>query len=261
MRYLFLCFTLLCFGCSAASPERVRTFQDALSAYEAGDYRQSAMLYEQLIEEGVRSGTVYYNLGNAWARADDPVRAVAAYYLARQYIPSDPRLNANLRAVLTSNGGTPPVNNSFVAYLFFWQDWIGYDTKIWLSLALAALTFVGGILCLFVSKRQRPCRRTTIALTLCTAISLASVGYDCYRFEAVERVIVTTDAMPRKGNSEQYEPAFVSSIPFGSLAVVLDERSGWYSLRFPNGQEGWLPHSQTFRIRSAVPGGESSSVR
>ena len=250
MRCLFLCFTLLCLGCSAAPTDGIQTFQNALSAYEAEDYRQSAMLYEQLIEQGVRSGTVYYNLGNAWARADEPVRAVAAYYIARQYIPSDPRLNANLRAVLTSNGGTPPPSdNAFVAYLFFWQDWVGYNTKIWGSIALAALTFAGGVLCLFPAKNRRLCRRATIGLTVFTAIALASVGYDWYRFEAVERIIVTTDVMPRKGNSEQYEPAFISPIPFGTLAEVLDERNGWYSLRFPNGQEGWLPHSQTFRLQ------------
>jgi SH3-like domain-containing protein len=54
--------------------------------------------------------------------------------------------------------------------------------------------------------------------------------------------------LPRKGNSEQYEPAFVSPVPFGTPAVVLDERNGWYFLRFSNGQEGWLLESQTFRM-------------
>jgi len=234
-------------------PEKVRTFQDALAAYEAGEYRQSAMLYEQLIEQGVRSGTVYYNLGNAWARADEPVRAVVAYYLAKRYIPNDPHLRANLRTVLVNNGGTPPPSDSsLVAYLFFWQDWIGYHTKIWASVVLTALAVLGGVLCLFQVPRARGLRsptRITIGLAVLTTIALASVGYDWYRFEVVERIIVTEDALPRRGNSERYEPVFVSPIPFGTLAVILDERSGWYALRFPNGQEGWLPHSQTFRLR------------
>ena len=229
-------------------PEKVQIFQNALSAYEAGEYRQSAALYEQLINQGVRSGTVYYNLGNAWSRADEPVRAVAAYYLAKRYIPNDPHLNANLRAVLTNNGGTPPPSErSLVASLFFWQDGIGYHTKIWGSVLLVVLTFAGGVLCLH--QRSKGLRRGTIALTVFTAIALVSVGYDWYRFEGIERIIVTMNALPRKGNSEHYEPAFVSPIPFGTLAVILDERSGWYSLRFPNGQAGWLPRSQTFPLK------------
>ena len=251
MRYFFLCFTLLCVGCNVVPPERIQIFQDAISAYEAGEYRQSAALYEQLVEQGVRSGTVYYNLGNAWAKTDEPVRAVAAYYLAQRYIPNDPRLNANLRAVLASNGGAPPSSEtSLVAYLFFWQDWVGINAKIWGSIVFAVLTFLGGVSCGLPGGSRRPAlMRTTIFVTILTAIALASTGYDWYRFEAVERIIVTTNAMPRKGNSEQYEPAFVSPIPFGTLAVILDERNGWYSLRFSNGQEGWLPYSQTFRLR------------
>jgi len=237
----------------------MQTFHNAQSAFDAGDFRLSATLYQQLLDQGVRSGTVYYNLGNAWVKADEPVRAVAAYYLAKRYIPGDPHLNANLRTVLTSHGGAPlPSESSLVGSLFFWQDWIGYDTKIWLSLALVALTFLGSVLCLFrQSSRERSgispllkmTRRLTICLTILTAIALASVGYDWYRFEGIEQVIVTADALPRKGNSEQYEPAFVSPIPFGTPAVVLDERSGWYLLRFPSDLDGWLPQSQTFRLR------------
>lgn len=247
IRLFFLCCLLICFGCGAVPTEPLRTFQDALSAYEAGEYRQSAALYEQLLDQGVRSGAVYYNLGNAWARADEPVRAIAAYYLAKRYIPNDPHLNANLRAVLMSNGGTLPSESPLIESLFFWQNWIGCTAKIWGSLTLAALTLLGGVFCLF--RRSKWLKRETIGAAILTVIAVSSVGYDWYRFECVERIIVTVDALPRKGNSEQYEPAFVSPIPFGTLAVVLDERSGWYVLRFPNGQEGWLPHSQTFRFQ------------
>ena len=259
MRYFSFCMlpfyflVLLCFGCSAVPADKVHTFQEALSAYESGNYRQAAALYEQLIGQGIRSGAVYYNLGNAWARADEPVRAVAAYYLAKRYIPGDPHLNANLRVVLTSNGGIPPsAETSLIGLLFFWQNWMGYHTKLWSSAVLAALTFCGGLLCLFSTQgNQRLCRRSTkitITAAALTAIALASAGYDWYRFEGTEQIIVTESVVPRKGNSEQYEPAFVSPIPFGTLAVILDERSGWYALRFPNGQEGWLPQSQTWRL-------------
>ena len=247
-RQFFLGFSLICFGCSTVPSEHLKTFQQAQSAFDAGDYLQSATLYEHLLDQGVRSGAVYYNLGNAWAKADEPVRAVAAYYLAKRYIPSDPHLHANLRTVLISNGGTlPPPESSLADSLFFWQNWLGYSTKIWLSLVLAALTFLGYILCLF--RQSKWLKRCSMGLAFLAVIALASVGYDWYRFEGVERVIVTTDALPRKGNSEQYEPAFVSSIPFGTPAVVLDERSGWYSLRFPSGQDGWLPQSQTLHLR------------
>ena len=248
VRGFILCLPLFCFGCSAMPPEYLQTFQEAQAAFDAENYRQAATLYEQLIDQGVQSGAVYYNLGNAWAKAEEPVRAVAAYYLARRYIPNDPHLNANLQAVLTSNGGImPSPESSLTGWIFFWQNWIGSPAKIWGSVLLAVLTFLSGVLYLY--RRYQRFRRFLIGSAMLTAIAFASVGYDWYRFEYVERIIVTMNAQPRKGNSEQYEPVFAAPIPFGTLAVVLDERSDWYLLRFPDGQEGWLPHGQTFRLK------------
>ena len=250
VRWIFLALSFVCVGCTTVLPEHLRTFQDAQSAFEAGEYRQSAALYEQLLEQGVQSGAVYYNLGNAWTKADEPVRAIVAYYHAKRYIPNDPHLNANLQTVLTNNGGTmPSPENSFVDLLFFWQNRVGLHVKIWSSLALMGLTFLGGVLCLF--RQSKRLKRFVLGSAIFLVIALTSVGYDWYRFEGIEQVMVTTNVFPRKGNSEQYEPAYVAPIPFGTLAVVLDERGDWLFLRFASGQVGWLPRSQTFRLYTA----------
>ena len=254
-RWFFLCFSLICSGCNTVPPEQLQTFQDAQSAFDAEDYPLSVALYQRMLDEGVRSGAVYFNLGNAYARAHEPVRAVASYYLAKRYIPGDTHLNANMRTVLLEHGGTlPPSDDSIIDSFFFWQASVSSLTKIWVSLALTALTFFGGLFCLFrYSFRQSFLQspwlpRSTVVSAILAAIALASAGYDWYRFDKVERVIVMMHALPRKGNSEQYEQAFVSPVPFGTLAVIQDERNEWYSLRFPGGQEGWLPASQAFRI-------------
>lgn len=245
--WFFLCFSLMCFGCSRMPPEHWQLFQDAQSAFDAGEYQKAAALYEQLLDQEGGSGTIYYNLGNAWARADEPVRAIAAYYRAKRYAPNDPHLNANLSVVLTSNGGTiPPSESSYVSFLFFWQNWVGYHTKIWCSLVLTALTFFGGVLYLYRSSKRL--KRYLTGAAVLTAIALASAGYDWYRFENIKYIVVTTNVLPRKGNSEQYELALITPISFGTPAAILDERSGWYFLRFPNGLEGWLPRSQTFPL-------------
>lgn len=247
-RWFLLYFLLICVGCGTVVSKHLRTFQDAQSAFDAEDYPLSISLYQRLLEEGIRTGTVYYNLGNAYVKAGDSVRAVAAYYFAKRYIPNDPHLNANLLAVLSENGGTlQPAKSSIIHSLFFWQDSVGYHVKIWSSLLLTISAFLNGMLYLF--RQSRWIKRSLTVLAILSAIAFASVGYDWYRFEGVEQAIVMKDAVPRKGNSEQYEPAFVAPMPFGTLAVILDERSGWYLMRFPSGQEGWLPQSQTFKIQ------------
>ena len=77
----------------------------ALEVFDAAktpaDYRESADLLESLLADGFRNGAVYYNLGNAYFRAGEYGRAIAAYRKAKPYRPRDPYLEANLRQALS----------------------------------------------------------------------------------------------------------------------------------------------------------------
>src|ERR1700678_3289368 len=89
----------------AAGPgTRERTFVHALEVFDAAkapdDYRESAALLESLLADGFKNGAVFYNLGNAYFRAGEYGRSIAAYRKAKPYRPRDPYLEANLRQVL-----------------------------------------------------------------------------------------------------------------------------------------------------------------
>jgi len=75
-------------GALAAEPgSRERTFVRALEVFDAaktsGDYRESAALLESLLADGLQSGAVYYNPGNAYFRAGEYGRSIAAYRQAK----------------------------------------------------------------------------------------------------------------------------------------------------------------------------------
>ena len=75
---------------------------------DPGDYRESAALLESLLADGFRNGAVYYNLGNAYFRAGEYGRSIAAYRKAKPYRPRDPYLEANLRQALSVAPGRLP---------------------------------------------------------------------------------------------------------------------------------------------------------
>src|SRR5262249_36809000 len=82
-------------GAVAAEPgTRERTFLHALEVFDAAkaaaDYRESAALLESLLTDGFKNGAVYYNLGNAYFRAGEYGRAIAAYRKAKAFRPRDP---------------------------------------------------------------------------------------------------------------------------------------------------------------------------
>ena len=255
---LRLCFLLLSLfvcmnGVVASNGDIDRLFVESQTAFEQADaipaadkvtktaaFRRVAALYQRIIDQGVRSGVVYYNLGNALVQAEEPGQAVAAYLTAKRYLPLDPYVEANLRSVVGSEATLP---TPMIEHVFFWQNWVGYPQKFYVATILCVLTVLSGAALLFWPQRRT--RRITLILLVVAAIASLSAVYDWYRFEYLQYAVVAVDpATPRKGNSLQYEPAFTKPLPLGSLGVVIDQRGGWLLLRFDAAQEGWLPKDQ-----------------
>ena len=252
LRFLpFLLLLLLPGKLTASSVDRL--FTEAQAAFERADalppadkaaktetFRRAASLYQEIVDQGVRSGMLYYNLGNAQVRAGDPGRAVAAYLTAKRYLPLDPYLEANLRSVIGSEGkqSTP-----MIELIFFWQNLLGYPQKFRWATTLAVLTVLSAAALLFLPHRRT--RQVTLLLLALTIVASMSAVYDWYRFDFLRHGVVAVEqAIPRKGNSLQYEPAFTAPLPLGSFGVVTDQRGDWLQLRFDANREGWLPKEQ-----------------
>ena len=100
---------------------RERTFLRALEVFDAAktpqEYGESAALLDSLLADGFRNGAVYYNLGNAYFRAGEYGRAIAAYRKAKAYRPRDPYLEANLRQALSVAPGAASLPPGAVWYM------------------------------------------------------------------------------------------------------------------------------------------------
>jgi hypothetical protein len=244
---------VLVVGCSASPDEHtIQMFLEAQDTFEKAEklsaenqpeeFHRVATMFQSVIDQGIQSGPIYYNLGNAWLRAEEPGRALAAYHLAQRYLPLDPYIASNKQIAL-GNNATPEPITPIIEYVFFWQNSIGCREKVLCSVLLAVVTFISGVFYLFV--RYRWLRRFVTVLLVFTIIAVCSTGYDWYRFEWIQHAVIAVEkAEPRKGNSEQYEPLFTTPVPFGTTVIILDERNDWIRLRFSSGQDGWLPKNQ-----------------
>jgi hypothetical protein len=222
------------------------------TAEQSAEFKRVAIMYQGLLDKGIRSGQLYYNQGNAWFYAGERGRAIVAYRLALRYLPRDAKIQANLRVAGGGNinaaedadlsGGRV----SIIEYLFFWQNWFGVHQKVFYSGLLSFFLFVVGLVVLFIRRGYyRFFRRFAIFLLVVTLISLISTAYDWYRFECFSYAVISVeDAQPRKGNSDQYDKAFTRPVPLGTNATVIGDRGEWLHLRFGSMQEGWLPKSQ-----------------
>ena len=129
---------------------RQRTFIRALEVFDAAktpaDYRKSAALLESLLSDGFRNGAVYYNLGNAYFRAGEYGRSIAAYRKAKIYRPRDPYLEANLRQALSvAPGRLPEPPLPWWRHVLFWDAWLSFPEKAYASFAGYLLVRRGGV--------------------------------------------------------------------------------------------------------------------
>ena len=154
------------------------------------DFRKVAAKYREILDSGVTSGAVLYNLGNTWMNAGRPGRAIAAYRQAQRYRPNDPFLEANLRYAIGRDGSTD-ARRPIVEHVFFWQNWLGYSAKFYLVAAGAIVSFLFGALAIFVHRRLFA--RLAVAGLVVTGLLIFSAAYDWYRFDYVVHGVVDRD--------------------------------------------------------------------
>jgi len=89
--FLFVCG----YAMSAYATDVDDTFFRANNAYQQENYETAIDLYEMIIDQGVVSGAVYYNVGNAYFRTGKIGKAIVQYERAKKIMPQDEDLFAN----------------------------------------------------------------------------------------------------------------------------------------------------------------------
>ncbi|MDQ6624878.1 MAG: tetratricopeptide repeat protein, partial [Verrucomicrobiota bacterium] len=84
---------------SSASAQQSDGFAKGNEEYAAGKFREAIELYDGVVRDGQLSAALFYNLGNAWYRAEDLGRAILNYERALALQPRHPEALANLRLV------------------------------------------------------------------------------------------------------------------------------------------------------------------
>ena len=98
-------------------------FVNANTGYETGRYPEAIRLYQQLRDQGLENGHLYYNLGNAYLRNGELGLAIASYRRSLSFLPRDQDARANLEFARKSakDALAPPEPSGVLRTLFFWH--------------------------------------------------------------------------------------------------------------------------------------------
>jgi len=252
-----LAFLILCAGlawsASADSEAWAALFARANQLYEAGQYREAIVLYEQLILEGARDGRVYYNLGNAYFKSGELGEALVNYERARRLLPRDEDVRANLAFARAQVKGGPalPAEDGLSAGLRALHEGLRLDEKAWLAWGLYLLMIGLGLVGLFAWRWRRPALIGATLAGCCLCVALISFGIGLSQMETTDWAFVVTPQAPvYSGPGESY--MLEITLGEGNSVRVEERRGGWCRVRLAGDLQGWTQCTQLESVREAV---------
>jgi len=216
------------------------------SEYQKGNYALAEQSYRQIVDSGVNSGAVYYNLGNACFKQKKLGEAIYYWEKAQQSAPADRDIRenlelANLMIVDRMETRPDPLPMRLLSAI---PGLLTIKQGSWLVFALfvvANLLFSGYLL----AKNSRHSFRALMASILAAflfVVFACSLSWKIYERDYRKNgIVIEPKADVRSGPGSENVSVF--TIHEGMNVRVLGSAGGWYQISLPNGWNGWLPQS------------------
>jgi hypothetical protein len=214
-------------------------------------YAKAAMRYESIIKDGgIHNGRIYYNLGNIYFQMKDTGRAILNYRRAMVYTPNDEMLKQNLNYAREKRQDKIEDRQETIVLktLFFWH--YGLSQKVRLILFSVFFILMWGTACVRIFIK-RPfmgwCIASLAVLSVLLAGSLAAD--EIFSSKNHPGVIIASEVVARKGNSETYEPSFKEPLHSGTEFTLLEDRGDWINIELSDSRTCWVPAKDIELVR------------
>jgi len=236
---------LIASSVSVEAADLATAFDAANRLYEQRKFAESAGKYEELARAGAVSPIVYFNLGNAWFKAGQLGRAIAAYREAQRLAPRDPNVRFNLQFVRKQVTGSEQLPGPV------WKQWLtNLTVNEWTVTAVVAFWILFILLAL---GELRPSWRSALRIWTATAavaflafaFLLGAAMYDSHKTHAA--VVITPNTVVRYGPLDESEVYY--QLRDGSELEVLDEKrtganQSWLMVQDATRRTGWLKRQE-----------------
>lgn len=231
-------------GSGFAAPQAEGTFAQANHYYNEAIYDSALMAYHRVLDSGLASAALYYNLGNTYFKLRDFPSAILYYEKARKLAPADEDILFNID--LANNmivDRIEPLPQMF--YRIWWNQFYGlFDayTWAWISVVLFLLTLA--LLLLYLVADRLLWRKLgffaglLVMVLFIGSFGLASQKY-YYTQEVSEAIVFAPTITVKSAPSANSVDLFV--LHEGTKVFLLEEVEHWAKIRIANGSVGWLP--------------------
>ncbi len=239
----FLAVTVLAAATGSLSGQE-EFFREGNRRYQEGDYAGALENYRAIVEAGFESGSLYYNIGNAYFKLGDLGRAILSYERARRLAPRDADVLANLELArsLTTDEITP-LPSFWLFRAVRW--WVYLIPRRWLAVVVVTgyLVAVSGLI-LSILKRETDLGRWGLraaVLSGCVAavfaVNLAAVEFEIGVSE--EAIVVASEVTVQSAPSD--DSSLQVFVIHEGTKVRIDRRAeSWVEVVLEDGKVGWV---------------------
>lgn len=228
---------------SAYSFAQINEFESANKAYTQEKYNEAIVLYNKILEKGIVSSDVYFNIGNCYYRLSNFPMAILYYEKAKKIDPADGDIDMNLKIANTKIiDKIEPIPQ-----LFFIKWWIIitnlFHFDIWALISVFATAIFFILLFFYLINKTYNGKKILfwLSFTSFLIIILSSIfAYTQYsNINNKDEAIVFTPTLTVKSSpDEKGIDKFV--IHEGTKVKILDELNNWVKIKIANGSNGWI---------------------
>ena len=243
IRKLILLSFLLITNSALSQEKGDKTFENANAAYNAGQYEKAVMHYKEILENGMHSASLYYNLANAYYRLNQVGESIFYYEKAKQLDPQDQDIILN--STFAQNMAIDAIEQLPKSQITRFQektfDMLSQEGWAFLSVLLAWILVL--FWALYIWNRVPAVKRIYFISTL--ILGLLLIGSLTISYTKSSHTAATTyGILFNKKIKVWAEPNSRAEVLFllheGTKTQLLDRLQEWQKIRIANGSEGWI---------------------
>lgn len=236
---------------TAAGQSPTELFKRGNEDYRAGKFAEAAAQYQEIIDQGMVSAEVYFNLGNSYYRQGKIAQAILAYERAQRLKPGDRDIAHNLRLVnFKTVDRIEPVPDLFIIqWMRAFAAFVPFQTAFnvltigWIVLFIS----LAGVYVVRNATVARMLRWTVLLAVFVLVLSGGTIGIHSILSLGNDQGIITASIVTAKSSpDEQSINAFV--VHEGLKVNMGDTLGDWVKITLADGKVGWVHTQECERI-------------
>ena len=234
-------------GAADNTPASDSLWNAGVQHYASGNWDEAVLCWNGILDAGLESEQLYYNLGNAYFKDGDLPNAILNYERALKRNPSysDARFNLEFaNSMIQDNIEAVP---DFFLSVWFSSLASAMSSNSWTAAALVALALCLAMAVMFFAGESGGVRKTgficaIVALIISVACFCFAAGQRAAYFDTDEAIVMSPVSVVKSAPSaDSAKDLFV--LHEGTKLKVLETVGQWRNIELSDGRQGWMQSS------------------